>query len=286
MQDSKSVLGTLCSNYEFFFDAEKKIADCILERRGEVIDMTVAELAQASGTSDATVSRFCRRCGFKGFHHLKITLTRELAEEKGNGFEADNEIDREDLGQALQNILANKVEELKQTVAMMDINNLERILRVLEHARAVAVVAVGNTIPVAMDAAFKLNQLGILATAGPVIETQLSYAFNMRKEDVVVAISNSGYSKRLLTLVSGARENGATVIAITNNPDSPIAKNSDYHIITATREKLLMDDFCFSRVSATAVVEMLYLLIAANKKDAYKIQMRNEMAIADDKIKD
>ena len=286
MQESKSVLGTLCSNYDFFFDAEKKIADCILERKEEVIDMTVAELAQASGTSDATVSRFCRRCGFKGFHHLKITLTRELAEGQGNGIQAYNDIDRADLGQALQNILANKVEELKQTDAMMDVNNLERILRALEHARVVDFVAVGNTIPVAMDAAYKFNQVGILATAGPVIETQMSYAFNLQKEDVVVVLSNSGYSKRLLTLIRGAKENGATVIAITNNPDSPIALASDYHIITATREKLLMDDFCFSRVSVTAVVEMLYLLIAANKKDAYKIQMRNEMAIADDKIKE
>lgn len=286
MQESKSVLGTLCLNYDFFFDAEKKIADCILERRAEVIDMTVAELAQASGTSDATVSRFCRRCGFKGFHNLKIALTRELAEEQGNGIQADNEISREDLGQTLQNILANKVEELKQTVAMMDIDNLETILRLLEHARLVECVAVGNTIPVAMDAAFKLNQVGILASAGPVLETQLSYAFNLQKGDAVLVISNSGYSKRLLTLIQGAKENGADIIAITNNPDSPIAKASDYRIITATREKLLMDDFCFSRVSATAVVEILYLLIAANKKDAGKIQMRNEMAIADDKIKE
>lgn len=286
MQESKSVLGTLCLNYDFFFDAEKKIADCIIERRAEVIDMTVAELAQASGTSDATVSRFCRRCGFKGFHNLKIALTRELAEEQGNGIQADNEISREDLGQTLQNILANKVEELKQTVAMMDIDNLETILRLLEHARLVECVAVGNTIPVAMDAAFKLNQVGILASAGPVLETQLSYAFNLQKGDAVLVISNSGYSKRLLTLIQGAKENGASIIAITNNPDSPIAKASDYRIITATREKLLMDDFCFSRVSATAVVEILYLLIAANKKDAGKIQMRNEMAIADDKIKE
>ena len=47
--------------------------------------MTVAELARASKTSDATVSRFCRRCGFKGFHHLKMSLAREVMEEKNNG---------------------------------------------------------------------------------------------------------------------------------------------------------------------------------------------------------
>ena len=82
MQDHINVSGVLCSSYDTFFEAEKKIADYILEHKSEIIDMTVAELALASGTSDATVSRFCRRCGFNGFHHLKITLAKEVAEER------------------------------------------------------------------------------------------------------------------------------------------------------------------------------------------------------------
>ncbi len=53
-----------------------------MEHKAEVVDMTVGELAKASGTSDATVSRFCRRCGFKGFHSLKLALAREVLEEE------------------------------------------------------------------------------------------------------------------------------------------------------------------------------------------------------------
>ena len=75
-----------------------------------------------------------------------------------------NDIDRGDLRQSLQNILANKVAELTETVNMMDPANLEHILDRLEHARMVQLAAVGNTIPVALDGAFKFNQLGIPAT--------------------------------------------------------------------------------------------------------------------------
>lgn len=82
MNGNQSVVGAICSSYDSYFEAEKKIADCIIERKEEVVDMTVAELARASKTSDATVSRFCRRCGFKGFHHLKMSLAREVMEEK------------------------------------------------------------------------------------------------------------------------------------------------------------------------------------------------------------
>ena len=115
MNESQSVVGVICASYDQFFEAEKKIADCIKSRKEDVVDMTVAELAAASGTSDATVSRFCRRCGFKSFQNLKMALAREVLEERQKAIQVSNDIDRADKGQSLQNILANKVAELTET---------------------------------------------------------------------------------------------------------------------------------------------------------------------------
>ena len=283
MQETRSVLGAICSSYDTFFEAEKKIADYMMENKAAVVDMTVGELARASGTSDATVSRFCRRCGFKGFHNLKLTLAREVLEDEQKDQSVSNDIDRGDIRQSLQNIRANKVAELTETVNMMDADNLEQILRRLENARMVQLAAVGNTIPVAMDGAFKLNQLGIPAVAGEIWEAQAAYTFNLGPEDVVLIISNSGSSRRLQSLAQGARENRSTVIVITNNPDSPLARISDYRIVTATREKLLTEEFWFSRVTATAVMEILYLLLLNSKKDAVEHIRRHEKVISPDK---
>ncbi|WP_367567471.1 MurR/RpiR family transcriptional regulator [Lacrimispora sp.] len=283
MQENISVSGVLCSSYDSLFEAEKKIADYILGHKSEIIDMTVAELALASGTSDATVSRFCRRCGFNGFHHLKINLAKEVAEERGNSIEVSNDISRDNIAQSLQNILANKVAELTQTISMMDEENLEKILSVIEQARTVQLVAVGNTTPVALDGAFKFNQLGIPAVAGSIWETQVAYTCNLRPEDVVIIISNSGFSKRLMTLVAVAKENHVKTIAITNNASSPLGKACDYHITTATREKLLLGEFCFSRVTATAVIEILYLFLSVSIKDSHDRIRRHEITISDDK---
>lgn len=283
MQETRSVLGAICSSYDTFFEAEKKIADYMMENKAAVVDMTVGKLARASGTSDATVSRFCRRCGFKGFHNLKLTLAREVLEDEQKDQSVSNDIDRGDIRQSLQNILANKVAELTETVNMMDADNLEQILSRLENARMVQLAAVGNTIPVAMDGAFKFNQLGIPAVAGEIWETQAAYTFNLGPEDVVLIISNSGSSRRLQSLAQGARENRSTVIVITNNPDSPLARISDYRIVTATREKLLTEEFWFSRVTATAVMEILYLLLLNSKKDAVEHIRRHEKVISPDK---
>ena len=160
MSEARSVLGVICSFYDSFFEAEKKIADYIMEHKAQAVDMTVGELARASGTSDATVSRFCRRCGFKGFQSLKLALAREVLREEQDSRKVTNDIDRENLSQSLNNILANKVAELTETVRMMDIHSLEEILKKLEKARMVQLAAVGNTIPVALDGAFKLISWG------------------------------------------------------------------------------------------------------------------------------
>lgn len=269
MQDNKSVSGVLCSSYDIFFDAEKKIADYMLGHKSEVIDMTVAELARASQTSDATVSRFCRRCGYHGFHHLKINLAKEVAEERSH-ISISNEIDRKDIPQSLENILANKIAELTQTVSMMEAGTVAQVLDTIQNARTVQLAAVGNTIPVALDGAFKLNQMGIAAVSGSVWESQLAYTYNLAEEDAVIIISNSGTSKRLQILAEGAKEKGAKVIAITNHSDSPLARLADYHLATATREKLLMEEYEFSRISAMTVIEILYLFLAADKKGGNK----------------
>lgn len=281
---NQGVSGTICAFYEQFFDAEKKIADFIMEHKKEVVDMTVAELAKASATSDATVSRFCRRLGFKGFQSLKMDLAKEVMEEERDSLQVSNEIDRANLSQSLQNILANKIAEMTGTMGMMDTDNLETVLKILENARIIQFAAVGNTIPVAMDGAFKFNQLGLCSVSGSIWEGQIAQTYNLTPRDVVVIISNSGASKRLLTLAKGARDNGARVIVITNNETSPLAQVSDYKIITATREKLLTGEFWFSRIPAMLVIETLYLLLFISKKDSAAHTRRHEASIRPDKM--
>lgn len=281
---NQGVSGTICAFYEQFFDAEKKIADFIMEHKKEVVDMTVAELAKASATSDATVSRFCRRLGFKGFQSLKMDLAKEVMEEERDSLQVSNEIDRANLSQSLQNILANKMAEMTGTMGMMDTDNLETVLKILENARIIQFAAVGNTIPVAMDGAFKFNQLGLCSVSGSIWEGQIAQTYNLTPRDVVVIISNSGASKRLLTLAKGARDNGARVIVITNNETSPLAQVSDYKIITATREKLLTGEFWFSRIPAMLVIETLYLLLFISKKDSAAHIRRHEASIRPDKM--
>ncbi len=280
----KSVLDTICASLDTFFESERKIGTYIIQHTAKVVDMTVGELAQACGVSDASVSRFCKKIDMKGFHHLKITLAKEISERGKEEEEVSNHISVNDIGQSLKNILANKVTEITQTVSMMDIKQLHEILDKLNTAKTVQFFAVGNTIPVAIDGAFKLNQIGVPAVSGTIWETQIGYTYNMTADDVVIAISNSGESTAVLRALEAARSAGATTISITNSEKSSAAQLSDYHITTATREKLFLDGYCFSRVSATTMIEILYLFLTSMRKNAYKSVVRHEQAIAFTKL--
>lgn len=213
-----SVINQICASMDSFFDTEKKIGDYIVRHPKKVVDMTVGELAKECGVSEASVSRFCKRIELKGFHHLKISLARELVDAEDDG-EISGHISVDDMEGSLRGILSNKMEELRQTVAMIDREELKKILGVINNADTVLMAAVDNTIPVAMDGAYKLNQIGIRA------------------------------------------------ISITNNARSSVAELSTYHITTATREKLFLDGYCFSRVAATMVIEIIYLLLASMRRN-------------------
>ncbi len=274
-----SVINQICVSMDSFFDTEKKIGDYIVRNPKKVVDMTVGELAKECCVSEASVSRFCKRIELKGFHHLKISLARELVDAKDDG-EISGHISVDDMEGSLRGILSNKMEELRQTVAMIDREELKKILDVINNADTVLMAAVGNTIPVAMDGAYKLNQIGIRAMSTPIWETELGYSYNMTDKDVVVAISNSGESTGVIQILEAAKSRGAVAISITNNARSSVAELSTYHITTATREKLFLDGYCFSRVSATMVIEIIYLLLASMRKESYESIVRHEQAMA------
>lgn len=283
MSNRQNILDKICMLYDSFFEQEKKVASYIMKNHRQVINMTINDLAKECGTSIATVTRFCKKCDVDGFHHLKISLAKEIVESNDDVI-ASNSISQDSFEQSLNNILANKIRELERTVSLLDIDILKSILDVIKNARIVQFVAVGNTIPVAIDGVYRFNEIGIKAVSSTIWETQLAFSMSLDKNDVMIAISNSGESKKVFTMVEEAKSRGVKTIGITNNPNSNIANIVDYHIQTVTREKLFLDEFYFSRISAMTIVEILYILLAADDKNSYNILSACENLMANEKV--
>ena len=171
-----SVVTLLCSGMHFF-NAEKRIADCVLEDTAGVAAMTSAELAHCSSTSEATVTRFCKKLGFENYRAFQLALARDVMERQP--LEISNEVQLDNIPQSLQNILSNKIDEMSATINGINPENLQRVLKLLQNAQLVQIAAVGNTIPVAMDAAFKFNQLGMRCITSEISEKNSAFALTL-----------------------------------------------------------------------------------------------------------
>ena len=54
-----------------FSPAQRAVAQYITERHGEIPFLTISDVAERTGTSEATVSKFCNELGLSGFSGLK-----------------------------------------------------------------------------------------------------------------------------------------------------------------------------------------------------------------------
>lgn len=282
MGNEISVRDQIFSTYDSLYDAEKKVADYLIDHPSEAIEMSVSELASHCEASQATIVRFCKKIGCKGYHQLKIRLAGEQRQQEDQVI--SNEINLDSMEQSIQNILSSKTEELRATFHNFNAKELREIIDLILSANFIEFAAMGNTIPVALDGTYKFNQLGLQAVSSTIWESQEAFARTLREGDVMFAISASGASKRLLNMVRLARENGAKTIAITNQSKSPLAEVCDYVILTATREHIFHDQVSFTRMAAMSVIDTLFLFLFSTKWDSFKNVAEHEQSVAEEKL--
>ena len=274
-----NILDLIQQNHTSFFNAEKKIADYILANAKDVFDLPIAVLAEKSQVSEATISRFCKKLDLTGFHQLKIELAKLANEPETRTIP----FKKANLEQRLEQIAHNKATEILSTTTNIDIKMLKIILKQLENARIIHFAASGNTTPVAIDAAYRFNQIGLPAVVFESWQTQIAYTMNMQSDDLLVVISNSGEAKVLLKNIEIAQKNGIKILAITNHPKSPIAKLANFHLTTTSHEHFFHKEYYFSRIAAMYVIELLFLLLSENQERKAHVR-RHEDYLADEKI--
>jgi len=76
----KSVIPIIESNYENFTALEKNIADFFMKNE-EKMDFSAREIAKHLFVSEASLSRFAKKCGFRGYREF-IYQYEESFEEK------------------------------------------------------------------------------------------------------------------------------------------------------------------------------------------------------------
>ena len=132
MTDSSKSALSLISTHQGYSESEQRIVDYILEHQSEAPRLTAAQLSRAAATSEATVSRFCRKLGFGSFRSFQFSLARDLESQRNEGL--TDEVSLDNMEQSLKNILAAKVSELNATIDGIDHDTLAAVVHALKHA--------------------------------------------------------------------------------------------------------------------------------------------------------
>ena len=255
---STDVRSLMRATYPSLPPAERKVVDFILQDFEDVIRMTLAELAQNSGVSDATVVRLCRSLGFNNFLELKIALTRSMHSSPhlihGDVCEGDS------AGNIARKVLRTSIQAVQDTLQMIDDDAFALAVDMLHKADHILIVGVGTSGPLAHELFNRLLRMRMNCRVHTDIYLQIVDAALMTEQDVVVAISQNGSSIGPVRTATEARRKGAKVISITGNPVSELTALSDVVLMTVSHETRL--ETIDSRVAQHALIQALYVALA------------------------
>ena len=200
--------------------SERKVIDCVLANFEEVIRMTLAELAQRSGVSDATVVRLCRSLGFNNFLELKISLTRSIHDTPRL---IHDEVKEEDTsGTIARKVMETAIQAIQDTMHVLDDAVFEQAVDMLHGADRILIAGVGTSGPLAHELYNRLIRLRLNCHVHTDIYLQVVEAALLTDRDVVVVISQNGNTIGPIRTASEARRKGAKVICITGNAVSEL----------------------------------------------------------------
>lgn len=249
--------------YDELGKAEKKVADWIMNHSGELLPLSIVELAELAGCSEATIVRFSKKLGFSGYQELKISFARETKTSIINA-----NMSRDDDAYAIFEKVCNDVYcSLEKTKKVLSPEKLQAAAEAIMKAGKIIVIGLGNSASIALDASHKLLRIGLGAYAYTDNHMQMIAASGLEKGDVVIAISHSGSSKDIIEAMQASKRNGATTIAITNKGRSPIQKHSDIVLCTSSDETQYNILALNSRIVQLAIVDALYFYIVFQQSE-------------------
>src|SRR6185436_7488917 len=216
---------------------QSRIAAFVLQRPDDVKDITLKELCGKCDTSEPVVFAFCGGLGFDGFRSFRTALAVDLGSRAGQADALSvqdgdlHEVD--DPGLFLKMLAGHYLRSIRETVSSLVPDRFRAAVDHLERARRIVILGVG----VSGNVGFVALQ-NFLRTGTPVTWTNdpnlnFTHLAPLEKGDVCLALSQTGSQKDTIEGAAFAKRRGITVIAVTSDPDGPLAGLADLVLLTA-----------------------------------------------------
>lgn len=249
-----NMLDKILSHLELLSKSEQKVAEVILAAPHTAIHSSIATLAGMAEVSEPTVNRFCRRLETKGFPDFKLHLAQSIA--NGTPYVNRNVDEDDSVDSYTSKIFESTMAGLEHAKSNLDITAVNRAVDLLTQAKKISFFGFGASAAVAHDAMNKFFRFNIPVVYFDDIVMQRMSCMNSSDGDVVVLISHTGRTKSLVEMAQLARENDATVIAITSDA-SPLAHEASLTLRVDVPEDTDVYMPMVSRIAQLTLIDVL-----------------------------
>ena len=261
---SNSILERLAGELADLTPEARKAATYVLENPRDIGVSTVREIAKAADVKPNTVVRMARQVGFDGYEDFRAPFRESIR----NG-QADfpdrarwlQDIRKSgDLGGLYADIVQDILTNIEQTFADINPEQLKAAAAAIWSSRNVFTLGVGvhnsNARNFTYLASTGMVQFHAIPKFGSTPVDDLAWA---DQRDVLIAITCKPFRTEVVEAVSIAREQGVTIIAISDSPASPINAVADHGFVTCVETP----QFFPSSVSIIALLETLLSFVVA-----------------------
>jgi len=277
-----NVFDTISQSYYELTAAERRTADYVLKNRDRTQYLSIGELAEESGVAEATVSRFCRRLGYKGYNAFKLAIANAGAP-KLNTAAADKSMrDSDDPIELARKLYAVESEAMLQTLSLLRPTELDRAVAILRSARRVLCMGQGGSMILASEAAHLFSVCDGKFIPVSDSHMQVIAAATLTKEDAVLFFSYSGATKDMIETLSVVQQQKAKIILITRFPRSPGASLADVVLQCGSNESPLQHGSVPARIAQLFLLDILFTRVTLSEPDGcQENRQRIAAALAD-----
>ncbi|MDF7682131.1 MurR/RpiR family transcriptional regulator [Lactobacillus sp. ESL0679] len=213
--------------------SEEKIANYILGHPKETVKMSINELAVASRTSAATVSRLVKSLQIESYTAMKVMISVDLAGQKDQDTDEKLDISTNDSFDMICNhLVKNEIENLNHTKELLQEGICQGVVKRLLKTDTIYVFGVGASSLAAENIYQKWSRVGYNVVCETDINVLLPQLSNATKADTLWLISNSGETPECIYLANYAHKKHLFTISLTMFGQNSLVKKTDLALTT------------------------------------------------------
>lgn len=210
----KSVIPIIEANYKNFTSVEKNIAN-FFRNNEEIMDFSAKSISNRLFVSEAALSRFAKKCGYRGYREFIYQYEQNLTERN-----------LKIVGNA-GSVLNIYQELLNKTYSLIDQKQIMRICEYMADASRVFVCGKGSSGLAAMEAESRFMRIGVdidSITDSDIMRFQTVF---QNSKSMVIGISVSGMTESILYSLRQAHEKKSKTVLITAHKNGRISSYCD-----------------------------------------------------------